>query len=206
MENGFEATIFTPSDSIDWRPTSLRLVYAGYGLVLTSFILSYLFESDSYVLGTGLLGFIITAIGAVWGWTEKEQPNGRIYGKLRVNEDTITINQISYDWEKISDFSFNLLQVLNEYLHTSGYRGHGGPAYSAGVDSYIEFTYDSEQLEIFFQVDTASHYVDISNAMKKLHFLGKVPLQRTYNGLHLSYEEIQELKKEKIEFNKKSMN
>ncbi|XOV94479.1 MAG: hypothetical protein ACFHWX_07195 [Bacteroidota bacterium] len=204
METGFEATIFTPSDRIDWRPTSSRLLYGGLAVVLTYSFLKFIFEFEANFNGLAILFLFISVAGAIWGWTEKERPNGRVYGTLIVSDEGITINGTRYKWSEISNFSFNLLHILGEYLHTIGYRFYGGPAYSAGVDSYIEFSHESEQFKVFFRVNTPSHYADISNAFRKLYFIGKIQLQTTYNGLHLTYDEIQELKQGKLEFNKES--
>jgi hypothetical protein len=79
-------------------------------------------------------------------------------------------------------------------------RYYGGPAYSQGVDSFIEFKFDGDKVEVFFQLENPSHIVELRRMMRLLFFHDRIDLSTTYLGLDLEYEEIQELKKAKIKY------
>ncbi len=147
---------------------------------------------------------LLIIVGARWSFNEKQKKFGYLDGELKITEQNISINGKEYDWQEISNFSFDIQQVLNEPLWEDdswgAYRFYGGPSFSQGVDSYIDFDSTYGHIRTYFQLESSSHKVDLVNLIRRHFFLGNIELQRTYNGLHLEYEQIQELKKEKAQW------
>ena len=104
---------------------------------------------------------------------------------------------------QINQVKFGVFAILGEKLWSDTYpiaRFYGGPAYSQGVDSFIEFKFDGDKVKVFFQLESPSHKVELRRMMRLLFFHDRIDLSTTYQGLNLEYEEIQELKKAKIKY------
>ncbi|KYG79697.1 hypothetical protein AWW67_10245 [Roseivirga seohaensis] len=201
----FDATIFTPGKGISLKITSRRLMnFSWSGIIFIAITYSY-FDLNSppdhpvtYVIA--VLASLMP-IASYWGYHAKEHKHGKLEGELSVTNDGITINEETYSWPKIKDLQYKVGHTLNELLFDDilfdRYRYYGGPAYSAGVDSYISFKYNDEYFKFRFRLETPSHLVQYRNLIKSLYYNDYLPLNKTYEGLQLEYEEIQILKEAK---------
>lgn len=203
----FKAKIFIPSKGIDWRIDSSRLMYGGFILLITiGFIASQLSLSLSIdflirAILFSLMGLILFA--SYWGANENEKKFGKLEGEVRISLDSIDLNNSKYSWSQIDQVKFGVFAILGEKLWTDTYpiaRYYGGPAYSQGVDSFIEFKFDGNKVKVFFQLENPSHKVELSRMMRLLFLHNRIDLFTTYLGLNLKFEEIQELKKAKIKY------
>lgn len=204
MESEFKAQIFSPRNGFDWRLNSSRLYLGGFISLISFLIFAQTFDfNHNFVQGISLLLLIMIVIGSKWGYNEKQNKFGILEGELKISDELISINDTEYPWNKVSNFNFNLLLVLDEQLWSDTYpigRYYGGPAFSQGVDNYLEFLFENEQLKVFFQLETPSHKVKLTKILKRHFFMGHIELQQTYDGLHLEYDQIQELKRQKSEW------
>lgn len=203
----FKAKIFIPSKGIDWRINSSRLMYGGFILLITiAFVASKLSLTSSvdYLIRTlliSILGLILYA--SYRGAHEKEKKFGKLEGEVRISLDSIELNDSLYSWSQIDQVKFGVFAVVDEMLWSETYpiaRYYGGPAYSQGVNNFIEFKTADKKVKVFFQLETPSHKVEVRRIMRLLFFNDRIDLSTTYNGLHLEYEEIQELKMAKIKY------
>jgi len=203
----FKAKIFIPSKGIDWRINSSKLMYGGfYLLVVIAFVANRLTLSLSidYLIRTlliAILGLILYA--SYWGSHEIEKKFGNLEGELRISLDSIELNDSFYSWSQIDQVKFRVFAVVGEMLWSQTIpitRYYGGPAYSQGVDNFIEFKADGKKVKVFFQLETPSHKVELRNIMRLLFLNNRIDLSTTYLGLNLEYEEIQELKNSKIKY------
>ena len=204
MQKIFEAQIFLPSSSFDWRINSKRLFYGAFILLGALLIIDNSFQLDAFTTQVlTVTSFTIMLTGSIWGYHAKERKHGELKGKLLISQESIQLDCKKYNWDEISDFSFNVQHVLNEDLWSEFYnRGRyaGGPAYSQGVDNWIDFQFKKERFKVFFQLQSPSHKVEFSRIMKLHFYENHIELNRTYDGLHLEYEQIQELKSKKDEY------
>jgi hypothetical protein len=200
----FKAKIFVPFKGIDWRINSSKLMYGGYflfltiGLIASQVNLSSNIDFSIRTLLFSILGLIFYS--AYWGSREKEKKYGKLEGELEICVERIRINDYSYSWTEIEKFEFRIFQVVDEILWTETYpiaRYYGGPAYSQGVNNFIEFMVDDKKVKVFFQLETPSHKVELRRMIRLLFFHDRIDLSTTYLGLNLEYEETQELKKAK---------
>lgn len=205
MKNEFKSTIFNPRTGIDFRLNSARLIYGSLGFMLLYLALTQLLQTNSETDKAVFISlFLLIIVGARWSYNEKQKKFGYLTGELKITEQIISIDKKEFNWQEISNFSFDIQQVLDEPLWEDdtwgAYRFYGGPSFSQGVDNYIEFDSPIGHIRTYFQLATPSQRVDLVNLLRRHFFLGNIELQRTYNGLHLEYEQIQELKKEKAEW------
>lgn len=204
MEKEFKAEIFIANTGFDWRLNSNKLYYGGSVLLIPFLILAQYFDFNTeFIQGISFGLIMLIVLGIRWRYSEKQKMFGKLNGTIQINDQFISINDKEYLWDEISNFSFNLLHVLEEQFWSDTYPINryyfSGPAYSAGVDNYIEFNFKKELHSVFFQLKTHSHKTELSNILKRHFIMGHIELHRTYDGLHLEYEEIQELKKQKLE-------
>jgi hypothetical protein len=203
----FKAKIFIPSKGIDLRVNSSRLMYGGFIFLITIASIASLLNlslSVDYLIRTllfSLLGLILFA--SYWGADENEKKFGKLEGEVRISLDSIDLNNSNYSWSQIDQVKFGVFAILGEKLWSDTYpiaRYYGGPAYSQGVDSFIEFKFDGNKVKVFFQLESPSHKVELRRMMRLLFFHNRIDLSSTYLGLNMEYEEIQELKKAKIKY------
>lgn len=182
-------------------------MYGGYFLFLTIAIvvsqvnLSSNIDYSIRALLISILGLILYA--AYWGSQEKENKNGKLEGELEICVAGIRINNTSYSWLEIDKFKFRIFQVVDEMLFSEIYpiaRYYGGPAYSQGVDNFIEFKTTDKKVKVFFQLENPTHKVEFRRIVRLLFFNNLLDLSTIYLGLNLGYEAIQELKKAKIKY------
>ncbi|MCO6360969.1 hypothetical protein [Roseivirga pacifica] len=204
MKSEFQASIFIPSNTTDWKPNSSKMLFGGIVLLIAFGGANYFLDINT-LLGI-IIAFVLWLIGAIWGLSERQIPNGAFKGQLFISEDSIKINQKTYTWTEVNNFSFKLLHFLGQELHSSTIEYFrfptGGPAYSAGIDNYIYFTSRNETNKVFFRIESPKHKIDFSTLIKELYLKDLISLEKAYNGLNLSYEEIQQLKKLKVEVKK----
>ena len=201
----FDATIFISGKGISWRITSRRLMnFSMLAFILIAITSSY-FDlntlSDYTVTLTLIILFSLMPIASYWGYHAKEYKYGKLEGYLSITTDGIAINEKIYSWPEIQDLQYKIDHTLNELLFPdmlySEYRYYGGPAYSAGVGNYIAFKYNDEYFKFHFRLESPSHLVQYRNLVKSLYYNDHLPLNKTYEGLQLEYEEIQILKEAK---------
>lgn len=182
-------------------------MYGGYilflmiGLIASQVNLSSNIDYSIRTLLFSILGMIFYS--AYWGSREKEKKYGKLEGELEICVERIRINDYSYSWTEIEKFEFRTFQVVDEKLWSETYpiaRYYGGPAYSQGVNNFIEFMVDDKKVKVFFQLETPSHKVELKRMMRLLLFHDRIDLSTTYLGLNLDYEEIQKLKKAKAKY------
>lgn len=158
----FKAKIFIPSKGIDWRVNSSRLMYGGFILLITiAFIASQLSLSLSfdYLIRTLLfllLGLILYA--SYWGAHENEKKFGKLEGEVSISLDSIEFNDYLYSWSQIDQVKFGVFAVVGEMLWSDTYpiaRYYGGPAYSQGVNNFIEFMASDKKVKVFFPIGNA---------------------------------------------------
>jgi len=206
QDQSFIANIFIPNKGFDWRLTSSRLLYGSSGiLVIFGIVVGQLdlnYDQNEQVKIVFFALMILALIGARWGAKEKERIFGLIEGQLEITTSYLSIKDKRYYWDSISNFSFNVLQVKGEPLHALKgiYKYYGGPAFSGGVNNYIKFTSSGKTVNIKFELSSYSHKFEFEKLFKALFVIGHIELTKTYNGLHLEYEEIQEIKKERAEY------
>lgn len=204
MKEEFKAKIFKPSSGFDWKLNSSRLFFCGFlSIMILGLIAEILDLSQNIVRPSFSVLVIVIIASSWWGYHERQKKHGRLSGELRITNIYVTIDEIDYPWKRISNFSFKILQVLDEQLWDEYYpitRYYGGPAFSQGVDNYIDFCCEDKHYRIFFQLETPSQKVLLKNVLKEHYFDGNIELKPTYDGLGLEYEEIQELKREKIKW------
>jgi hypothetical protein len=203
----FKAKIFIPSKGIDWRINSSRLMYGGFILLIAiAFIASQLSLTPTidYLIRTFLLSLLALILYASYrGAHEKEKKFGKLEGLVKIRSDSIEFNDSLYSWSQIDQVKFGVFAVVGERLWSDNYpiaKYYGGPAYSQGVDNFVEFMAYGKKVKVFFQLESPSHKVELRRMMRMLFFHDRIDLSTTYLGLNLEYEEIQELKKAKIKY------
>ena len=200
----FTALIFTPGKGLDLRLTSSRLTYISFGLAIAVSLLSRVTEAAkshllalTLLLGSGVIG------GMIWGRYEKETYFGEIGGELKITDDHIIINHTEHSWEQLEAFRFKLGHAKGEPLYENSHgfsRYRGGPAYSAGIDSFIAFKKEGREYRYQLFFEEYQQQFAFARIIKRHFYLGHIALITTYEGLRLDYDEIQKLKKEKKEF------
>jgi len=183
----FKAKIFIPSKGINWRINSSRLMYGGFILLITiGFISSQLSLSLSidYLIRTLLFSLLVLILYAsYWGAHENQKKFGKLEGEVRISLDSIDFNDSLYSWNQIDQVKFGVYAILGEKLWSDTYtvaRYYGGPAYSQGVDSFIEFKFDGDKVKVFFQLESPSHKVELSRMIRLLFFHDRIDLSTTY--------------------------
>lgn len=197
----FKATIFTPGTGIAFRLNSKTLIYGSLGI----FSIVVLFEDHLHITSSNMqiivaLLFMLLIVGSYWGYHEKQKKHGKLNGILSIDLNSIIVDTDEFPWDEVSNFQFGIGPVQDESLWDgthSRYRIYGGPAYSAGVDNFISFEHKEIRQKIFFRLDSPSQKVKFESLMKQKFLDSHIQLQPTYDGLRLSYEEIQQLKKQK---------
>ena len=200
----FTAQIFTPAIGLDLRLTSSRLTFISFGLAIAVSLLSRVTEAAeshllalTLLLGSGVIG------GMIWARHEKETYFGEIDGELKITDDHIIINHTEHSWEQLEAFRFKLGHAKGEPLHENPHgfnRYRVGPAYSAGIDSFIAFKKEGKEYRYHLFFEEYQQQVAFARIIKRHFYLGHIALITTYEGLRLDYDEIQKLKKEKKEF------
>ena len=200
----FTAQIFTPAIGLDLRLTSSRLTFISFGLAIAVSLLSRVTEAAeshllalTLLLGSGVIG------GMIWARHEKETYFGEIDGELKITDDHIIINHTEHSWEQLEAFRFKLGHAKGESLHENPHgfnRYRVGPAYSAGIDSFIAFKKEGKEYRYHLFFEEYQQQVAFARIIKRHFYLGHIALITTYEGLRLDYDEIQKLKKEKKEF------
>lgn len=208
-EKVFKAQIFKKGKGISLRINSTRLVIIGFILM---FLIPGNYSNKDYVddpisLLIVLIPIIIIFIGNRWGLSEKQKKHGKLEDELQITDETLVFDNKIYNWEFISNFKFDALEVCDEEFEVifAYHRYMGGPRYSAGVDNWIEFNYDNQLKKVFFKLEYLSHKIDFIQMMRFQFYSGRIGLTQTYDGLHLEYEEIQQLKTQKVEFKNKKL-
>lgn len=171
----FKSKIFVPAVGFDWRVTSSRLMYGGYLVLVIILLIASNLDLTDYadyltrILSFSILGIIIFA--SFWGTREKEKKHGKFKGDLLLSLDYISVNNTRYSWSQLVEFKLGLFSVLDEKLWSETYsvaKYYGGPAYSQGVDNFIQFKTGDQRIKIFFQLETPSHKVELSRIMQLL--------------------------------------
>jgi hypothetical protein len=203
----FKSKIFVPAVGFDWRISSSRLMYGGYLVLVIILLIASNLDLTDYadsltrILSFSILGIIIFA--NFWGTREKEMKHGKLKGDLLLSLDYISVNDTRYSWSQLVEFKLGLFSVRDEKLWSETYsisKYYGGPAYSQGVDNYIQIKTRDQRISIFFQLETPSHEVELRRIMRLLFFNDRLDLSTTYFGLNLEYAAIQEFKKAKIKY------
>ena len=195
----FEAKIFNPRKGIGFHLTSSRLYYGSLLLTLDFALLFKVIDYNSYQSFSAVFLILVVGgiIGAIWGTYSFEKKHGKLEGLLRVETSHLSIRRKNYSWNSISSISFNLGNI-HGYDLEPGYRFRfrGGPRYSAGLDNFIEFKHDSKKIKVQFQLTSLLQKEKLEKIIRYQFYLDRIPLVQTYDGLHLTYEEIQQLKKD----------
>jgi hypothetical protein len=203
----FKSKIFVPAVGFDWRISSSRLMYGGYLVLVIILLIASNLDLTDYadsltrILSFSILGIIIFA--NFWGTREKEMKHGKLKGDLLLSLDYISVNDTRYSWSQLVEFKLGLFSVRDEKLWSETYsiaKYYGGPAYSQGVDNYIQIKTRDQRISIFFQLETPSHEVELRRIMRLLFFNDRLDFSTTYFGLNLEYAAIQEFKKAKIKY------
>jgi len=153
----FKAKIFIPSKGIDWRINSSKLMYGGFFLlVMIAFAASRLtlFLSIDYLIRSLLISiFGLILYASYWGAYEIEKKFGNIKGEVKISLDSIVLNDSFYFWSQIDQVKFGVFAIVGEMLWSKTIpitRYYGGPAYSQGIDNFIEFKADGQKVKVFF--------------------------------------------------------
>lgn len=203
----FDATIFKPGKGIGFFISSSRLYFGSMVLIL---VISLLFKAFKYENQAGYTAVFLvlgtsTLIGSIWGTYSFEKKNGKLKGLLKVTSKYIEINGVKYEWSEISNISFNLGDLYGYDYDPGPYqRFRGGPRYSSGLSNFIEFEHQLKTIKVQFQLVSLVQKQKIEHIIRYQFYNNIIPLSRTYTGLHLSYEEIQNLKREKDVYLRKS--
>lgn len=199
----FKAKIFVPGKGIDLTPTSSKLCWISSALIIICLILLTILDDPEWVLYIGANFGLLYIISSIWGYYSKQKKHGSFKGELVITDDYVSVQKVSYRWQDVDKFRFGLFEVLDEQLWPDElpyYRWYGGPAYSMGVDNFIELRINEKVQKVFFQLESPSQKVDALIVLRRQFFLDHITLQDTYDGMQLEYEEIQELKKMKSEW------
>ncbi|RED95557.1 hypothetical protein [Marinoscillum furvescens] len=202
----FKATIFNPGSGIPFCLNSKTLIYGS----LATLSIIVLFDSHLHLTSSDMqiiavLLFMLMIVGSYWGLHEKQKKHGKLNGILSINLNSIIVDGDEIPWDELTNFQFGTGPVLNEPLWVgldARYRFFGGPAYSAGVDHFVSFDHKDRRRKIFFRLDSPSQKVKFESLMRQKFLDSHIQLQPTYDGLRLTYEEIQQLKKQKSDLAK----
>lgn len=179
----FKSKIFVPSVGFDWRVTSSRLMYGGYLILVIILLIASNLDLTDYadyltrILSFSILGIIIFA--SFWGTREKEKKHGKLKGDLLLSLDYISVNDTRYSWSQLVEFKLGLFSVLDEKLWSETYsiaKYYGGPAYSQGMDNFIQFKTRDQRIKIFFQLEIPSHKVELRRIMQLLFINDRIDL------------------------------
>lgn len=199
----FEAKIFKPGKGIGFFISSSRLYFGSMVLILAVSLLfnAFNYENQEVFTAVFLVLGTTTLIGSIWGTYSFEKKNGKLKGVLKVTSEYIDIDGVMYAWSEISNISFSLYDIYGyDYEPNTYYRFRGGPRYSSGINNFIEFEHQLKTTKVQFQLHSLIQKEKLEKIVKYQFFNNIITLSRTYNGLHLSYEEIQNLKKEKAQY------
>jgi hypothetical protein len=89
---------------------------------------------------------------------------------------------LSLDYISVNDTRYCLMKnCCLKRISIAKY--HGGPAYSQGVDNYIQFKTGDQRIKIFFQLETPSHKVNLRSIMRLLFLNDRIDLRYIQNLL-----------------------
>ena len=81
---------------------------------------------------------------------EYEKMNGKLEGKISLNETSIVINDKTYLFNEIKDFKIGYGNKYGDFTGNTKI----GATYSLGLNNSVSFYYNSNYIEVFFQLKT----------------------------------------------------
>ena len=140
-------------------------------------------------------------VGAcIWGYNAKQRLSGNFGGKLLINDTHLTIEEQTCSLSELKKLYFNIGHIDGEPLYEgSNYKSRfmGGPAYSAGLDSFISFQFEDRVVKHNFRLETPSQQAALRKCIRHLYFNDLMEPMKAFDSLRLEYSEIQTLKASK---------
>lgn len=100
-----------------------------------------------------VLGLLISS---VIRFNEYEIPKGDLVYSISFEEEGIQVLEKKYLFSEIQNLHISYGNIVGDST-SSRY----GPAYSIGIDNYIEFKYKDKKIKTYFQIQSRSQYVAI---------------------------------------------
>ncbi|MCV9386981.1 hypothetical protein [Reichenbachiella ulvae] len=195
----FQAQLFRPYDSFVWKLTPGRLIISCLFLLTISSIIASITEPTNLTIWrlSVLLSIGGLIIGGRWRYNYREAVFGTLTETLKISEQSITTDKEIYNWDSISNFTFNVRDYEDKELFIEGmiyHRIYSDP-FSAGINNFISFEYNSATIELQFKIDNIKHLEQFKRTIEPAFFNDHITPLNFQGGLGLSYEELQEYKK-----------
>ncbi|MEN2401373.1 hypothetical protein GKZ90_0016405 [Flavobacterium sp. MC2016-06] len=182
----FSASIFIPekpkrfnltrSEKLSWY--SLFVIIA-YPLLMILIEKNLSYKLPQYIYYPAVLAFICYFLSSFLRLTEFENLNGYYEGKISLDEDFLTINDLQYKYADLE----NLVIYGNSFYGERTTNGRYGPAYTNGIANLISFTCKEAKIELNFQLNSESHIDKLQAALLHIIITEKIPYQRNYLNL-----------------------
>ena len=162
----FKAKIYIPNTKLNffqkWALTEqlsfLSFVVAIFILIIENFFSFDTILNDYIIVKIFYCLCIIPAmiLSITYRYWEFERINGELKGEISFEETGIQIDEKLYLFSEIQNLHISYGNIVGDST-SSRY----GPAYSIGINNYIEFQYKNKKTITYFQIQSRSQYVAI---------------------------------------------
>jgi hypothetical protein len=162
----FKARVFIPKKISYWKRNTLSEKISDLSALFFIIIalIYYLFlkdKNDDFKLNTFFgIAMLLPVLGLLISpfirFNEYEIAKGNLVYSISFEEDGIQILEKMYLFSEIQNLHISYGNIVGDST-SSRY----GPAYSIGIDNYIEFKYKNKKNTTYFQIQSRSQYVAI---------------------------------------------
>jgi len=195
----FETSIFIPTKK-SWLNFTLSEKLTFYSL-FTTFICCMILiinqkhfqiESiESILKPLTIIVFLIVIIGNIIRFWEYENLNGSFKGRLKIDLDSISIDNNEYIFSDIE----NLKMTVSNYKGQRTNNTKSGPSFYQGTSNFISFTHNSKELSINFLLTSKDHIDDLYHILVSIITEEKINYSRNLiNLIPDRYRKSQEFK------------
>lgn len=112
---------------------------------------------ESIIKPVAIIFCPILIIGNIIRFWEYENLNGTLIGSLKINLDSILIDDNEYPFSNMENFKISVSNYKGQRTHNS----KSGPFYYQGVRNSINFTHKSEEIKLSFLLKSEIHLKDL---------------------------------------------
>lgn len=193
----FETSIFIPTKKPYFNLLlSEKISYVALGTMVISFVymkLSFDYfpnELNLYIFFALLFSSMIGVFTAfIVQFSEYENLNGYFKGEIKIDTETIFINQQCFKLSEISNLKLAVLNYKGERTNRKG------ASFYQGISNYISFTHNSESFSAHFLLKSKRHSGDLYYLLVSIITQEKVNYSRNLiNLIPEKYRNSQEFK------------
>ncbi|WP_422356344.1 hypothetical protein [Roseivirga pacifica] len=185
---------FKKKSGIDFTLTSFRLSFHIPILLLGLVLLKDYFGIGLNINDAGFLCICCYLGGFIWGRREQEHKHGEFNGHVEFSKEGFNTDSKVLLWSETEIAALKSSHVFRDDIYS--HMNMLGPKYSLGVDNFIEFKTGNETGRVYFQFSDYKDKRKFEKIIRDQFYKGNIDLSVAYDGLSLTYEEIQVLKEE----------